>query len=112
MPLDAVAFVWDHCLLDGWPAEFPVFLADVLRLLRNQLLAAADEHALRVALIDAGPGRKARLDITELALASGDLVKLYDGRQTEHVLLKMTGSNLPPQGIESSGRYMLVQMIG
>ena len=53
MPLDAVAFVWDHCLLDGWPAEFPVFLADVLRLLRNQLLAAADEHALRVALIDA-----------------------------------------------------------
>ena len=53
LPLDALLFAWDHCLLDGWRDELPRFLGDALGLLRDQLLSATTPAELELVLRDA-----------------------------------------------------------
>lgn len=38
LPLEALLFVWDHCILCGWEDQLPRCLAHILHMLRFQLL--------------------------------------------------------------------------
>jgi hypothetical protein len=38
VPMDAVLYVWDHCFLLGWEEQLPLFLVDVVTLMRPRLL--------------------------------------------------------------------------
>ena len=66
------------------------------------------------ATLDASPaGGKVRLNFTTVALAVGDLVKVYDGKDsTAPLLQKLTQLGVvPAPAIVSSGRFLHVQMI-
>jgi ankyrin repeat protein len=43
----AAAFIWDQCFLTGWDVQFPIFVSDVLRASRDDLLTVKNAYELQ-----------------------------------------------------------------